>query len=189
VAVVLFQDTGSQCGESCDLGIEGVTAQVEVDAVLYGFRLRYQLEEQSRRTRRLGYNCRVVFRVSDAVHAQTVKFCLVIGGYFVVVEGCGPEPGNRGRVPAIKGDILNACHGCDRATAVVAEHGSSFRTGSRVRMSARTGLSLCCVGLVPWISLSVMRATTATVSPSMSSRSRSYLERPEGRLTGALQVF
>jgi hypothetical protein len=49
VTVVLLQNPGAQCGEPCDLGIEGVAAQVEVDAVLYGFRLGYQLKEQSRR--------------------------------------------------------------------------------------------------------------------------------------------
>ena len=45
MAVVLFQDARAQCGESCDLGVEGVTSQVEVDTVLDGFQLRYQLEE------------------------------------------------------------------------------------------------------------------------------------------------
>ena len=48
MAVVFLQDAGAQRGEACDLGVEGVTSQVEMDAVLDGLRLADQLEKQTR---------------------------------------------------------------------------------------------------------------------------------------------
>src|SRR5580704_19133761 len=84
-----------------------------MDPVLDDPGLGHQLKEKTGPARCLNTHGRVVLRIVDAVAAQPLKLGFVVGGDVVVVEGGGPEAGDRCGMPAVEDNLVNTRHSCD----------------------------------------------------------------------------
>ncbi len=81
--------------EPGQLGVQVVSHQVQMHAVLDHLGLGEELEEHPRpdAVDGLDQDCRVVFWIIDAVGAQPSQLLLVVGSKQVAVQHAGPEPG------------------------------------------------------------------------------------------------
>lgn len=98
--------------ESCDLGLLVEGAHVEMHPVLHRLGLGHAVEEEPRpdAAGRLDQDGGVVLRVVDAEGAQPRQLLVVVGRYGMVVQHCGPEPSQRGRVTAVEDDVAKRRH-------------------------------------------------------------------------------
>jgi hypothetical protein len=112
VVIVFRHYARTEPCEPCQLVLDAVTSQVEMDAVFHSLRLGYQLEEDARLpVSPLDQDARVVLRVEDALSAQARELRLIVRSDLVIVEDGGPEPRDRRGMAAIKDNIVKASHG------------------------------------------------------------------------------